>query len=97
MQGVNGRLVLKRKGGCGVFAEIAALAHLHPDLTTDELESALDAADFAKQCDQAIIEKGDCPIHLDKIHCTNCHFNPTGHRCEWNEIKTRREHGNSGN
>jgi hypothetical protein len=89
------RLVLKRKGGCGVFAQIAALAHLNPTMSTGELEHALEAADFAKECDQAILDKGDCPIHLDKIHCPNCHFNSTGHKCEWNEIKETRHHADN--
>jgi hypothetical protein len=83
------RLVLKRKGGCNVFAQIAALAHLHPDMTTGELEAALDSADFAKQCDQAIIEKDKCPIGLDKIQCPSCRF-ATDHGCGWNEFKTKR-------
>ena len=84
------RLILRRKGGCGVFSQIAALARLNPDTSTSELEHALDAADFTRECDQAILDKGDCPIHLDKVHCQNCYFNPTGRHCNWNEVKEKR-------
>ncbi len=39
----------------------------------------------------ASLTKPRCPIKLHPIHCPNCHFNPTGEKCEYAEITQTRE------
>ena len=31
------------------------------------------------------IQLTDCPIHLDKSHCPNCYFNPSGEFCDYKD------------
>ena len=82
------QVIFKRKGSFNaVQVEMLALEHTHPDLTVGDLKEALESADFARQAAQALIEKGECPIHLDTIHCPSCFANPTHHKCEYNNIK----------
>jgi hypothetical protein len=79
--------VLKRKGHGDVFAKIQSLALTHPDKTVGDLESALNDVEFARQCDQALIDKGECPIGLNRpLNCQNCNFGNPAH-CGWNEFK----------
>lgn len=79
------KTVFKRKGHGNVFAELAALAHTHPDTPVSELEAALEPASFK----EATQEDGACPINLPPIHCPSCRFNPTHLKCEFYPIKDR--------
>lgn len=50
--------VFKRKGDNGVFAELSALAHTHPDMTVGELAKAVEKL-TVDECRLALKEKGE--------------------------------------
>ena len=82
------KTVFKRQGHGDVFAKIQSLANAQPDLTTGELEKALEASSFARDCAQALIAKGECPVYLPQSDRMGCRFNTNGcHRCGYNEVK----------